>query len=319
VFHSDSFYSAVIQAWDALGIKHPVLETQWQDVPDLGFVVSSLFPFFRAKSTTPPVYFFPVPQPGLQVEDRRLFRNVRWLDAAIFEKTLANNAFQIKKESVIEAWLTDVAGFDPKFLQKTLHARNYVPRLGEHDRDGKPVLDTVIYYLERIFFRENCGLFFLASFENDAARENLRRALDYLKDMGIGTDRSVGHGQFEWEEMEDFPFFQNLPVSDFSINLSLFCPKDTKQVQDMTRHNNCRWDLLKRGGWITSDDSFLSYRKNSVYMFKEGCVFQNSAAVEGKSVNLRPNENILPSQFKNAILRVGKSIFVPVNIQKTWQ
>lgn len=319
VLHSDSFCSAVIQAWAELGIEHPVLKTRGQDVPDLGFAVSSLFPFFRKTPTAPPVYFFPVPQPGLQVAERRAFREVHWLDAAIFEKTLADNTFQINKETIQETWLTDAADFDPKFLQKTLHARNYVPRLGELDREGKPVVETVIYYIERIFFRENCGLFFLALFENDAARENLRCALDYLKDTGIGTDRNVGHGQFEWEEMESFPFFQNLPSSDFSINLSLFCPVNVTQVQQMTDHEHCHWNLLKRGGWITSDEDFLSYRKNSVYMFREGGVFQTNSMVAGNSVNLRPDEGILPLQFKNAIVRVGKSIFIPVNIQKAWQ
>jgi CRISPR-associated protein Csm4 len=60
----------------------------------------------------------------------------------------------------------------------------------DHCTDSEP------YYVDKIFFHKNAGLFFLVEAE-EKTLEMLKAAMRLLSDNGIGTDRNVGNGQFE--------------------------------------------------------------------------------------------------------------------------
>jgi len=322
ILHSDTLYSAIIQAWEVLGVEHPVLDYEGEVAPDLGFAISSLFPFFQETTESAPLYFFPVPKAGLPETDPDQYRNVKWLDAKAFEYYLKNGRINEQQARPCGDYFTDHAGFDQDgrnernarkpvsskkqdFMRSEVQPRAYVPRLHEADTD------TVIYYIERIFFREQCGLFGLATFDNDEIKAKVLLALDHLQDAGIGTDRNVGHGQFRYAT-DKFEYFTELPDSDHALNLSLFCPESPEQLADMLASDHCRHDLTKRGGWMTTWP-YLSYRKDSVYMFREGGIFKTKQPVAGSTVNLRPD--ILDAlDDTTPVLRVGKSIFLPVTV-----
>lgn len=306
ILHSDTLYSAIIAAWKALDVEHPVLEYTAKTPPDLGFAISSLFPFFRKNTDEKPVYFFPMPKSGLNVADPRPYRDVRWLSTAPFKHYLKTGEITEASGSIKGPYLTTSADVDPAFMQSDIHPRAYVPRLDEVDKDGKPVTETDIYYIERLFFKEYCGLFGLATFDNDDIRAKVMLALDYLQDAGIGTDRNVGHGQFHYET-EGFTQFDDLPESDHSLNLSMFLPESKTQLGDMLASDHCRHELIKRGGWLTTWPN-LTYRKNSVYMFREGGVFKMNLPLAGRTVDLRPGA----LQDRTPVLRVGRSVFLPV-------
>lgn len=302
MLHSDSLYSAIIAAWAVLGVEHSVFDVPRNDVPrdlDLGFAITSLFPFFREKADAKPLYFFPVPKPGLNVADPRRYREVKWLSMVPFKSYLQTGQINETEGEVKGAFFTTDNRFDPKFMQSEVQPRAYVPRLHEAETD------TVIFYIERLFFREHCGLFGLATFDNDDIRAKVMLALDYLQDAGIGTDRNVGHGQFEYE-MGAFDHFADLPNSDHALNLSMFLPESQSQLADMLDSDACCHDITKRGGWITTWPH-LSYRKDSVYMFREGGVFKTNQPIAGGTVNLRPG--VLG--HGDPVLRVGRSVFLP--------
>jgi len=313
ILHSDALYSAIIQAWAVLGEKHPMLSdtSEALDYPEgPGFVLSSVFPYYRKSKDSAPVYFFPIPVSGVFSDDPSInpgLKKISWMDADQLEHWLKTGAMNEKSLYIRGEYGTAKTNLEKdehfnNFMVKDVHPRVYVPRMEEADQNSVP------YYIERIFFKEYCGMFFLVRFENEAARAQLLRALDYLQVAGIGTDRNVGHGQFRYE-ISDFEHFSTLPATNFAYNLSLFCPESKEQLSEMIGHEKSRHALLKRGGWITSGDN-LSIRKNSVYMFREGCILKTGAEQAGNTVNLRPA--ILG--IGHPIWRVGKSLFLPISM-----
>lgn len=313
--HSDAFYAAIVQAWSSLGVAHPLVsEVGLTEAPPLSFVVSSLFPFFKANEKSEPTYFFPVPTSGLPLKNESLrdrIKHVQWLDGVQFRSLLETGFLKNEDVAFVQGkfYTAPNAGFEANFMQTDLHPRVYVPRVGETNDKNEAVSDTVIFYLERLFFREGCGLFCLAQFDDESIKTDVETALDFLQTEGLGTDRHVGHGQFEYK-MDDFEAFADLPVSDFSLNLSLFCPESQAQLSTMLDPDRSRYSLLKRGGWITSEPD-LSVRKDSIYMFREGGIFKTNLPSAGKTWDLRPREVLGEG---HPIWRVGRSLFLPVTV-----
>lgn len=316
MLHSDALYAAIVQAWSVLGVSHPLVSSVKLAVaPDPRFAISSLFPFFKSPKNAVPIYFFPVPVSGLLLKNEALrdrIKHVQWLDADEFRCVLETGFLKNENADFVQGkFYTARPDFDKDFMQTDLHPRVYVPRVGETDDEGKPVSDTVIFYLERLFFQEGSGLFCLAQFDNPEIKTQVKTALEFLQDEGIGTDRHVGHGQFTLNEIENFEHFDGLPASDFSLNLSLFCPESQTHLSAMLDPERSRYALLKRGGWITSEPD-LSVRKDSIYMFREGGIFKTSLPSAGKTWDLRPS--ILKEG--HPIWRVGRSLFLPVNVDR---
>jgi CRISPR-associated protein Csm4 len=312
MLHSDTFYSAIIKTWNDIGIKHPLVSDEHiAPIPELGFSLSSLFPFFKSSENSLPVYFFPVPAGGFSLRNEKLrdeIKKVQWIDLDQFRSVLESGYLKTEKQEHIRGeFYTACTDFDDGFIRAKLHPRVYVPRMGEIDDNGIPIKDAVVFYIERFFFREHCGFFCLAEFDDKEIEDNVMAALEYLQYQGIGTDRNVGHGQFTLHRAP-FDGFDELPTSNFSISISLFCPNNKDELATILEDKQVRYSLLKRGGWITSEPD-LTVRKNSVYMFKEGSIFKTCSSVAGKIVDLRPS--VLGQG--HPIWRVGRSIFLPIN------
>lgn len=331
MLHSDSIYSAIISAWATLGLDIPDLKNG----KDLGFTISSLFPFYQKNKELNPIYFFPKPLGLIQpetYETHKQIKKIKYLDFESFKEVLKGN-FQPKTNSKnIEGdfYLSDknkneedcekknkVKNFDKDFMDSEVYARNRVPRYGEVDENNNPV-ETRIYYIDRIFFKGDSGLFCVAQFENTDIENKVMGALRYLQDEGIGTDRHVGNGLFEIEA-NDFEGF--ISESNYALNLSLFCPQDKSSLEKMLDEKS-QYEILKRGGWI-STEPYLTYRKKSVYMFKEGSIFNTQdlqgfenlkgLKVGGKTVDLKPENT--PETVNHSVYRVGKSLFVPIKLE----
>jgi CRISPR type III-A-associated RAMP protein Csm4 len=316
IVHSDTLYAAIQHAWGLIGASHYI-----QEEPD--FAISSLFPFYRKLESSEPLYFFPRPLGTLTStsELHKDVRDIRFLDISSFEALLEKGQCHIDQKNGIkgEFYLSNPQiPFEP-FMEKKVSVRNRVPRYQENNSSQ----ETEIYYLERLFFKYTSGLFCL--FEGDVnAERRVRAALDLLQDEGLGTDRHIGNGQFEVEWGEKFDI--KLPKeAKHGINLSLFCPDSKEQISKMLpeKDNVIAYELIKRGGWITTEP-FLNYRKKAIYMFKEGSVFASLNAASpsksfilGKTVDLIPDISVLPKEGKDVhpIFRSGKSIFLPFNAQ----
>ncbi len=326
--HSDTLYAAIMQAWNILGQTGLINEHP-------NFTLSSLFPFQQmTKDKDEALYFFPKPVNALQPTEYRThkkLKKIQYLEQKVFKKYLQigekafmdwlnteTNHFENREstEKCIKAtYCFDTSNtFNEQFMQSKVYPRVYVPRQGERNDKNEAVTDTEIYYIERLFFNGNSGLFCLAEFKDETTMKNVVGALRYLGDEGIGTDRNVGNGSFV-VDCEEFNDFDDLTAvnSDYRLNLSLYCPESQSVLTGMMPTNDAHiaYQLQKRSGWIT-DSSYLTYRKQAVYMFGEGSIFKTNVATAGKTVNLRPKNT--PKTIKHPIYRVGKSLFLPIYV-----
>lgn len=147
--------AAVYFAWAKLGYA------SWipSETTSLPFGVSSLFPYLK-EETGEYTYFFPRPlvrvssnQAELSTVERKKLKKVKWIDKQIFEALLNGNSFNSKPDFIIGDCLPSR---ETKSKKKVVHSqvvpRSKVSRTGEED--------TVIFYQERFYFREDAGLFF---------------------------------------------------------------------------------------------------------------------------------------------------------------
>jgi len=294
--HSDTMYSALISSLAKMG----------NDIPqdgDLGFTISSLFPFYQENEESNANYFFPKPlkqtMPKLKdISKAKDVKKVLWLDKYYFEKIINGTSLFEDDESIncIKGEYLTEANIEKDFISSQVFPRVTVSRSGQED--AKP------FYMEKIFFTDNSGLFFIAQGETDL----LEKALNLLQHEGIGTDRNVGNGFFEYttDEIEI-----NLPKDSVNImSLSLFIPEDQQQLVKMFEGENVAYDFVRRGGWITTPP-YNTYRKNAIYAFLPGSVFNNrSSETHGKIVDLKPE--IEHANFSHSIWRNGKAIFIPI-------
>ena len=296
-YHSDSMYAAITA----------VLAKTGQNVPrngDWGFQISSLFPYYQKGNET--VYFLPksFKHDDCDPELRKAVKKVEWLDIAYFNKYINGESLfknGLNKDAIQSAYMTDVE-IDDEFISKEVNPRVRVPRTGQED--ARP------FYMERLYFKYDSGMYFIVVGENLSLVD---KALNILKDEGIGTDRTVGNGFFEWttDEIE-----LDLPESEQTTNLSMFIPENREQLQTMLNGQNTAYTFQKRGGWLT-EEGLNTFRKNSIYMFNEGSIFKynqiNKPEIMGRIVDLAPelDYNHL-NKAKHPVWRNGKAIFIPV-------
>lgn len=271
------------------------------------FTISSAFPF------TPNELFFPRPEwlpksiekqtePDATPKiDRKALKSVKYFNQSNFERLLKG----------------ELVTLDPNYVKKYYSERNIKSPFQSETVQRVTVNRTYeeegnTFYTERLYFREGCGLFFLIEFHDDTIRPIVEAALRLLGDNGIGSDKSVGNGQFTFEKLDDFDF-------DFAQNankqmaLSLYCPntngdRDHDFINDKDFLEKSAYSLIKRGGYIANPDNFdrSTLRKKSIIMFKEGSVFPKDRTLIGDIKDLKPE-----IAQEHPIWRDGRALFFP--------
>lgn len=307
VIHSDVLYAALMSCLAKYG----------QTIPmdgELGFTITSLFPYYQATSQSCPIYFLPIPLQNQFPDDAskngiKALKKVKWVDATLYEGILAGNKLlqgNMSDQSCIQGvyysqqkLYEDVDG-SSEFIHSEV-----VQRVKIADRTGRSDADP--YYVERITFADESGLYFLAQGDTTI----LEKALKLLSVEGIGSDRNIGFGYFDFEtcEMEI-----GIPESaDHMVSLSFFIPESEEQLNRLLNSEKVAYDFTRRSGWITTPP-FTTFRKNAIYGFMPGSVFSSVhvSAIQcyGKIVDLTPN--IGEKTPNHPIWRNGKSIMLPI-------
>lgn len=293
---SDTMYAALTATLAKMGKEIPT-------DGDLGCAISNLYPFYQKDSTSSPVLFFPKPLtpsfPHLKdVADAKKVKKVQWLDQSYFE--------QIISGATLFDQCQDIANIHNEYLTSQPIAMDFVKSIVSQrvlvSRDYQD--DACPFYMDRVLFLEYSGLFFLC--EGDSHYVDL--VLPLLSCEGIGTDRNVGNGFFEYEKA-----VLELSVPDEAshmLSLSMFLPNSKQQLEALMGGDFCAYGISRRGGWITTYPN-ITLRKNAVYAFVAGSVFPKQAiqcSPQGRIVDLRPP---LP-MVAHPIWRCGRSIFVPM-------
>lgn len=306
---SDTIYAALSSCMAKMGYTIP-------SDGDLGFTVSSLFPYYQQLVESNPIYFLPMPlqsrQPELKdVSKAKKLKKVQWVDIAFYGKIL-NGTFS----------LTDADAFLP-YIQGNYLTKEVLPlnedgssefvnseisqRVTLKSRTGQE--DAKPYYVDKIVFRHHAGFFFLA--EGDTTL--LDKALNLLSIEGIGTDRNIGFGNFEYStDSISIELPQN---TDHQVSLSLMIPESEEQLEILMSSDRIAYDFIRRGGWITTYP-YTTIRKCAIYGFLPGSVFKKEINQErkpvGRIVNLRPEIGELSPD--HPIWRNGKSIMLPIKL-----
>lgn len=299
---SDTMYAALISCLAKLGIEIP-------NNGDLGCTISSLFPFFQKDKGVDAVLFFPkalkqtFPTSEKAVEERKKVKKVAWLDAQAFSKMLKGE--QLFDDTTIDniqgEYLTDKE-IDKDFISSQVSARVSVSRDGQED--AKP------FYMDRITFKGYSGLYFIA----DGNVDLLEKALNLLQHEGIGTDRNVGNGYFEYDSTTvelDIP-----NGSEYALALSSFVPESKEQLQALLDSDDVAYDFQRRGGWITTSPH-NTLRKNVIYAFTAASVFKSQCSgvvCKGEvGVDLKP-EISWDDKLEHPIWRCGRALFLPIKL-----
>ncbi|MBK8818381.1 MAG: hypothetical protein IPN49_04560 [Saprospiraceae bacterium] len=161
--------------------------------------------------------------------------------------------------------------------------------------------------MERIYFNHG-GLYFLATGDY---LERIDKALSLLQYEGIGTDRNVGNGFFEFTSTDIT--LDGARDSEYSMALGLYCPLNKEQLSSELDAKSA-YELVKRGGYITKE-GYQTIEKCSIYMMAEGSILKTNKPIHGKSsIDLTPKD--LPQDMRpnHSIYRCGRTIFIPVKV-----
>ena len=310
IIQSDTLYAALMSC----------LAKNGEDLPEdgeLGFTVSSLFPYFQKDKDSSPVYFLPIPMQSRQadladVTKAKTVKKVQWIDSNLYSSVLSGESLFDGTDSYIPYiqgnYLTtyelpeDING-SKEFVRSEVSQRvTLVSRTGEEG--AKP------FYVDKILFRYDAGLYFIV--EGDTSL--LEKALHLLSLEGIGTDRNVGYGFFEYTADSlsiDLP-----KEANHQLSLSLLIPESKEQLEMLLNSECVAYDFVRRGGWITTYP-YMTLRKNAIYGFVPGSVFRKdegeSATVIGKIVDLKPKTTDV--EISHHIWRNGKAIMLPIKLK----
>lgn len=303
--HSDKIYAALMQIKALYGLKMPIIDL---DSGTTTFTISSAFPYTTVGTQT--VYFLPRPfkrfDDGSNEQEGRAkaLKKIEWIDSQLYRTHLEQAHGVTVASKVHKAYLCEHP--IESFMTKQVEPKVRISREG---KDAEP------YYLERLFFQKGSGMYLI--FKGSETDFNLfYKIMGLLGQEGIGTDRNIGNGIFKIEQADAsaLQIFQNLfeIESDHAVNLSLYLPQNLDLLKQQLDSKHAGYTLIKRGGWITTED-INTLRKKGSYFFAEGGVFKLDASqsdyTAGNVINLSPN------RLNNRnIWRVGKSLFVPIKM-----
>jgi len=322
--HSDTLWAAIANHWAILGKAGDI---SFEDFLD-GFrtkqgdtIHSKEDPLFRISSAFPltdndRTYWLPKPLSvpmafsKSNTEDREYQRN--------------ENGKKVKQEKFIPL----------KVFKEWINFEKNASDVGETERKGisseqmRPhaTIDRIsmqaqlfhsgITYVDK--FEERVGLYFLVQCDKET-KESLEEIFKVIYETGaIGGNRNIGLGA-----LAEKPFFQEATAfaelfetenSNAYCLLSLCCPSKSEMPSAATA---VAYNPVIRKGWTGSLSIGLQRKRQTVYMFSEGSVFQNklNGCLNGCLVDVTPHKNITPEwDGLHDVYRYGYALSIPIKI-----
>ncbi|HEV2200516.1 MAG TPA: type III-A CRISPR-associated RAMP protein Csm4 [Bryobacteraceae bacterium] len=303
VYHSDALYSAVCGAMFRLGQGDAWLAATaraFEQAREPAVRLSSCFPFQGSTLfVVPPQNIWP-PPPSSKVR----WKSARFVPLSVVETLLSAQALDEDSFAIdgpSECLVPSASQANP--FRASVRSRAAV------DRAGECVAPHSSACLE---FSPGAGLWFVAAFADDEARERWRAplegALRLLADSGFGGERSLGWGRSETPEFADgaLPDLILKPREAAAGGsaywmLSLFHPGDTEPVDWRRGH----YTLATRGGRVESEAGW-GQEKKPTRMVAEGSVLLSASEPRGAALNVAPDE------FPHPVYRAGFALCVAI-------
>ncbi len=299
---SDSLWSALVSAWQAIGADVNARLAAFQDSSP-PFRLTSAFPW------SGDIRFYPSPiltpaHSGLEGKDAK---RVRWLSQNVFDRLRRGSKPDRPAEHLLHkgaVWVTpeERASVATKFMGDDgvirLWASHIVPRVAI-DRASNA---SNLFHAGRVSFPKDGGLWFAA---HGSYTEWVDEALAYLEDAGLGGLRNYGHGAFRVEpSSEDLPLVETGP----GVSLARYAPVGEVEIRATLQRPGAAYRFVNIGGWCT-DDTGKAWRRRSLRMLAEGAVIPETKDARGTLVDVRPVD--VPSFSARAVYRYGLPFFVP--------
>ena len=295
ILHSDSISGALAATFSA---QYPGKDIKFFME---SFQISSAFPFSGEKLFFPkPMIKLPVSSENESLIVTKKLKKLEYFDQSSFETIILGNELNVSSAE-------QLAGEGRFFLTKPdssfqiPYSSVVIQRVAVPRSDGG---DASPFYFERLTFEKGCGFWCFFEVAEDYRNMFLKCLID-LGENGIGTDRTVGNGQFEITiETIDLA----LPETEANnLVLSLYWPAESEL--NALELDKSAYLLKKRGGFIagSSDEKFRHLRRKSVYMFVEGSVFVGTT--EGMIGDLRPEWN---DSKLHPVWRDGRAFSIPI-------
>jgi len=287
IFHSDTIFSGLANQW----VKLPKKGWKISPLPSLDEIVNRLnsnTPPFRLSSAFPfkgEDYYLPTPL-GLSSRFVDDFKDIPYLELDEFLDFINQGKipeYPFSPDEILLTYLTPRVSLD---------------RISQMSN---------IFFSAGVKFKQG-GLYFILEINNEDLDKPLETCLELLAEAGLGGERTVGYGQFEfeqrnitndyrWEEL--WKHKENKERLTY-YSLSLICPREEETKFALA------YEIIPRKGWVYSDFGPTLKRRTSK-MFKEGSLF--SQPVKGKVIDVRPRYY----QKIHAVYRYGLALTLPLS------
>jgi CRISPR-associated protein Csm4 len=322
VLHSDTLYSALIDICSRVLPDFTDILIERFKSGDLIFSSASYFIDWKSGTQNERLFFFPKPV-TLELGENKTIRKVTFISKGIWEQGVLPTdrnweifgKFAMLKSEIPDHWpdkSNDLEFIEmltiPKVAVHKISKENSIyfqnnlitPRykIFKHSAAQNLIEDAEIE--ENLLFKTH--FFVLLSctkeFEESPDFLKIKLLLEWLKDSGVGGERSVGCGRLE-----------NIEWADFQLNvtnqgrakalLSLCQPADVTELSLFSF-----FKTLTRGGRTTRFSMNLILGR--VKMIAEGAILTGGGEPKGRLIELEKAPN-------HSILRVGKAFIVPLH------
>lgn len=310
---SDTLFAAMLDALNRAGEDVDAFSKAYLEDPP--FLLTSAFPYVGS------VRFYPVPANSASLFDaktnarygKRLAR-IRYMSEGLLHEALAKGKLNdwIFPETENETpktgvtlqghtlWLKveEIPNLPTEF-QRHEQRRHALPRLTvwRTARVPRVTLDRItsasnIFHAGKVEFAKECGLWFGVSWRKPDAEYNgqkfadvFEKAMQMLKDDGLGGERTTGYGAFSYEP--DPPItLKDAQAGQLAYLLSRYHPRPD-EVDSVLKGGEAAYRLVSVAGWLRTFDGAAQRRKR-VVLLEEGSLIRASNGIMGDVVNVRP-------------------------------
>jgi CRISPR-associated protein Csm4 len=225
--------------------------------------------------------------------------------------TLQGNALWLKVEEIQKL---------PKEFQRSEKRLHSLPRLTVWKRARVPrvVLDRIssassIFHVGKAEFARECGLWFGVAWRRPEAEYSggsfagaFEKALNVLKDDGLGGERTAGYGSFSYNENQPVSLEDAKP-GQLAYLLSRYHPRPD-EIAPALQDDQVAYRLVPVAGWLRSFEAAAQRRKR-LFLVEEGSLVRAGQGLMGDMVDVRPDYDGLPG-IPHPVYRNGMALAI---------